>query len=138
MKFVMMAFVITTLSLFGLKAQTDSIAPAVPQGVQAFGYEKNIDIEWYNNTEPDLAGYKIYYWNGQEFSFFRNVNRSKSYYSIDIPVIGVSYSFKVSAYDSTGNESDLSDSAYAIAHLMSDDEFLDMVQRSTFRYFWDW
>ena len=52
--------------------------------------------------------------------------------------MGVSYSFKVSAYDLSGNESPLSDSVYAITHTMTDEEFLDMVQRSTFRYFYDY
>ena len=38
----------------------DLTPPDVPQGVQAFGYEKHVDVEWYNNSEPDLAGYKVY------------------------------------------------------------------------------
>jgi hypothetical protein len=125
-------------SYYFAQAQSDTIAPQTPQGVQAFGYEKNIDVEWQNNIEADLAGYKLYVWNGQKYNFFTNVSREKSFYSISMNILGVSFYFKVSAYDSSGNESPLSDSVYAITHLMTDDEFLDMVQRSTFRYFWDW
>jgi len=121
-----------------LKAQTDSIPPQTPQGVQAFGYEKNIDVEWYDNADADLAGYKLYIWNGQKYNFYTNVNKYRSFYSLSMNLIGVSFYFKVSAYDSSGNESPLSDSVYAITHTMTDEEFLDMVQRSTFRYFWDW
>ena len=122
-----------------VQAQTDTIPPQTPQGVQAIGCEKHIDVEWYNNSEPDLAGYKLYLWNGQKFNLHTNVRKDRSFFSLlNINFIGVGYSFKVSAYDSSGNESPLSDSVYAITHTMTDEEFLDMVQRATFRYFWDW
>ena len=116
----------------------DFTPPAVPQGVKAFGYEKHVDIEWYNNSEPDVAGYKIYIKSGQNYNYFTSVSNLKSYYSINMNLIGIPFTFKISAYDSSGNESPLSDSAYAITHTMNDEEFLDMVQRATFRYFWDW
>lgn len=116
----------------------DLTPPAVPQGVKAFGYEKHVDIEWYNDSEPDLAGYKVYIKSGQNYNYFTSVSNLKSYYSINMNLIGIPFTFKISAYDSSGNESPLSDSAYAITHTMNDEEFLDMVQRATFRYFWDW
>ncbi len=119
-------------------AQTDLIAPAVPQGVQAFGYEKYVDIDWYKNEETDLSGYKIYKWNGSEYAFYTIVPKDKSYLSLYIGVLGISYSFKLSAFDINGNESALSDSVNAVTHEMSDEEFLDMVQRTTFRYFYDY
>jgi hypothetical protein len=116
----------------------DLTPPTVPQGVKAIGYEKHFDFEWDNNSEPDLAGYKIYIKSGQNYNYFTSVKRHKSFYSFSVPIIGIPYTFKVSAYDSSGNESALSDSGYAISHSMTDEEFLDMVQRATFRYFWDW
>ena len=128
-------FILTTYVLYG---QTDSTPPQTPQGVQAFGCEKHIDVEWYNNTDADLAGYKLYIWNGQKFNFYTNVRKDRSFFTLNMNLIGVGFSFKVSAYDSSGNESPLSDSVYAITHTMTDEEFLDMVQRATFRYFWDW
>ena len=131
--FLMLSFYTSIIT-----AQTDTIPPATPLGVQAFGYEKHIDVEWFDNSEPDLAGYKIYIRNGQSFNLFANVGRERSFYSINMNLIGVSFYFKVSAYDSSGNESLLSDSVYAITHTMTDEEFLDMAQRATFRYFWDW
>jgi hypothetical protein len=129
---------ICALNNYLVQAQTDSLPPQTPQGVQAFGYEKHLDVEWYDNTDADLAGYKLYLWNGQKFNFYTNVRKDRSFYSLSMNLIGVGFSFKVSAYDSSGNESLLSDSVYAITHAMTDEEFLDMVQRATFRYFWDW
>lgn len=138
MKQIIFVLIITAISLIKTQAQTDTIPPATPENVQAFGYEKNIDIEWYNNSEADIAGYNIYIKNNQNFNLFTKVSREKSYYSININLIGIGFYFKVSSFDSSGNESILSDSVYAITHLMTDEEFLNMVQRSTFRYFWDW
>jgi len=138
MKIVVKLLIVMSLSHFGIEAQTDLIAPLVPQGVEAFGYEKNVDVEWYHNSEINLAGYKIYKWNGVDYAFYTNIPKEKSYLSLNVGVLGVSYSFKVSAYDLNGNESDLSDSVNAATHEMTDEEFLDMVQRSTFRYFYDY
>jgi len=118
---------IIAVSLTKTQAQTDTIAPATPSNVQVYGYEKNIDIEWYNNSEADIAGYNIYIKNNQNFNLYTKVSREKSYYSININLIGVGFYFKVSSFDSSGNESILSDSVYAITHLMTDEEFLDMV-----------
>ncbi|MEO8231973.1 MAG: glucoamylase family protein [Ignavibacteriota bacterium] len=133
---IVVIFIMGFLSV--IKAQTDTIPPATPVNVQAFGYENNVDVDWYHNSESDFAGYKIYKWNGNDYAFYTNVAKEKSYLTLNVGVLGISYSFKVSAYDLTGNESALSDSVDAETHTMTDEEFLDMVQRSTFRYFYDY
>lgn len=136
-----MRYIVTFLSLLIITIKVsaqDTTPPQKPQGVTAFGYEKHVDVDWYNNADPDLAGYKIYIKSGQSYSLYTTVNKNKTYYTINFNFIGVPFTFKVSAIDSSGNESPLSDSAYAVTHMMTDDEFLDMVQRTTFRYFWDY
>jgi hypothetical protein len=120
-----------------IKAQ-DTIPPMTPQNVKGFGYEKHIDVTWFNNSEPDLQGYKVYRRSGGQFVFYSNIPKEKSYLSLSLGVTGVTNYFKVSAYDISGNESPLSDSVEAVTHTMTDNEFLDMVQRATFRYFWDY
>ncbi len=135
---IICSLIITIIGLSTIQAQTDTIPPATPGNVQAFGYEKNVDIDWYHNSETDLAGYKIYKWNGNAYTLYTSVSKDKSYLTLNVGVLGISYSFKVSAYDVNGNESLLSDSVDAETHLMTDEEFLDMVQRSTFRYFYDY
>ncbi|NWF90942.1 MAG: T9SS type A sorting domain-containing protein [Ignavibacteriaceae bacterium] len=133
--------VLFTCSLLAIQiaySQSDTTAPQTPQRVKAFGYEKHIEVEWDSNTEPDLAGYKLYARSGQNFNLYTTISRTRSYFSLSMNLLGVGFYFKVSAFDSSGNESPLSDSTYAVTHLMTDEEFLDMVQRSTFRYFWDW
>lgn len=127
--------------IFGLTksySQTDTIPPAVPQNVIGIGYEKHLTVDWYHNTEPDLAGYKIYSRSGSGFAFLTEIPKEKSFYTSTVPIIGLTRYYKVSAYDLSGNESPLSDSVACTSHNMTDDEFLDMVQRATFRYFYDY
>jgi len=119
-------------------AVLDTIPPATPANVVGSGYEKHVDIDWYNNSELDLVGYKVYRKVSGQFIFYTNVPKEKSYISLNIGVTGVTNEFKVSAYDLSGNESPLSDSVVTTTHDMTDEEFLDMVQRTTFRYFWDY
>lgn len=136
-RYIAFAIILFTCS-FGTKAQTDTIPPNTPQNLKGFGYEKHIDLSWKANTESDLAGYKVYLWDGSTYNFHKQIDKSKSYYSFNLGISGYTFRFKISAYDLTGNESVLSDSVVAETHIMTDDEFLDMVQRTTFRYFWDY
>ncbi len=119
-------------------SQTDTIPPATPAHIQAFGYERHIDLTWWNNDEADLAGYKVYRRVSGQFYFYTNISKDKSYLSLNNLGLGNTQSLKVSAYDNNGNESPLSDSVSAVTHAMTDEEFLDMAQRGTFRYFWDY
>ena len=60
-------------------ALLDTIPPAIPVNVNGYGYEKHIDIDWRENSEPDLAGYKVYRRVGNEFDFYKTVSKEKSY-----------------------------------------------------------
>ena len=134
-----MLFLITSVKAYNIHPVVlDSIPPATPANVVGNGYEKHVDVDWFNNSEPDLAGYKVYRKVSGQFIFYTNVPKEKSYISLNIGVTGITNEFKVSAYDDSGNESPLSDSVVTTTHDMTDEEFLDMVQRTTFRYFWDY
>jgi len=86
--------------------------------VGVFGQALNINAQWNTNTEPDLAGYRIY-WTQEQGSYSN---------AFDVPLVnylpppqwnliqtdwltsGVWY-FVATAYDTSGNESDFSDEA---------------------------
>jgi hypothetical protein len=116
----------------------DTIPPAAPAGVTGIGYEKHLDVVWDASTEEDLSGYKIYKWNGSEFAYYNSRPAAKNYFSDYNLNTGYTGIYKVTAYDQSGNESLPGDSVIAYTHNMNDDEFLDMVQRATFRYFWNY
>jgi hypothetical protein len=129
---------VTAKANINSSAVLDTIPPVTPANVIGSGYENHVDIDWYNNSEKDLAGYKVYRKVGNQFVFYTNVPKEKSYLALNVGTPGITNTFKVSAYDDTGNESQLSDSVVVTTHNMTDEEFLDMVQRTTFRYFWDY
>lgn len=116
----------------------DSTPPATPTGVKAIGYELHADVVWQYNLESDLAGYKIYKHNGSSFVLLKTVKKNRSFSWEWIGNSNTTVRYKVSSYDNSGNESPLSAEVLATTHIMTDDEFLDMTQRATFRYFWDW
>lgn len=125
------------LSYAVLNAQ-DTTPPATPSGVKAIGYELHADVIWQYNLEPDLAGYKVYKFNGSSFVLSKTVIKNRSFSWEWIGTTGTTVRYKVSAYDIAGNESPLSAEVSATTHAMTDEEFLDMTQLATFRYFWDW
>ena len=137
-KLIIFVLMIIVVSLIRTQAQTDITPPVTPVNVQGFGYEKDLAVEWYHNSETDLAGYKIYSKSGNDYVLLATIPKEKSYYTSTVPVTGITRYYKVSAFDLTGNESPLSDSIICTTHIMTDEEFLDMVQRATFRYFYDY
>ena len=66
-------------------------------------------VLWDPNTEPDLAGYKVYYGtSSRSYSVVVDVGNVTSF-RIDDLTEGVRYFFAVTAYDTAGNESDFSE-----------------------------
>lgn len=115
----------------------DTIPPVTPVNITGNGYLRHLDLDWFPNTEPDLAGYKIYRYTNNQFNYFTTVSKEKSYFTLWIGGPGYSTALKISAIDVSGNESPLSDSIGLTTKEMTDYEYLDMVQRATFRYFYD-
>ncbi len=113
-------------------------APPAPQGVRAQGYERHIDIAWEPVHDPALAQYVIYRSeNGKPFAPIGvqrpGVNRFCDY--TGNPHMTASY--RVTARTSSLKESPPSAAATASTHPMTDDELLTMVQRASFRYYWE-
>ncbi len=113
-------------------------APPTPQGVQAKGYERHIDITWKPVDDADLAQYVIYRSvNGAAFKPVGvqrpGVNRFCDY--TGNPHMTASY--RVTARTSALVESKPSVEASASTHAMTDDELMTMVEEAGFRYYWE-
>lgn len=94
----------------------DTTPPVPPTGIRATALDNAIEISWSHNTEPDLAGYKVWvsdrYDGTYSFLAKTNGNRITDYGARN----GKRNYYAVSAYDFSGNESDLSrDVVYATA-----------------------
>ncbi len=74
-----------------------------------------LDLAWDSNTEPDLAGYRVYYGlESREYINFVNVGRVTRY-SLGNLMDGVIYYIAITAYDAFGNESDFSAEVFGTA-----------------------
>jgi hypothetical protein len=83
----------------------DKFPPAAPANLRATASANSVELSWDANTEPDLAGYRIYRaLNGGAFEKIADVNEIPAY--SDKPVeAGKTYRYVVTAVDKSGNES---------------------------------
>lgn len=96
----------------------DTIAPAAPSIIGVVGGYANAEVTWHLNTEADIAGYKLYFDTETELP----LEGIHTVYGDPSPIItGIdttkityglfndsTYYFAVSAFDVSGNESELS------------------------------
>ena len=81
-------------------------------------YAKDVTLQWNPNTEPDLAGYEVYYKTGSSGSPYTGTGAVEGNSPVDVGntttytlhglADGVTYFFAVKAYDTQGNHSDYS------------------------------
>ena len=74
----------------------------------------------------------------QHINFWQTLKIQIIFFGIGPGNISVANKYKMKAYDLSNNESQMSAEVSTFTHQMTDSEFLDMTQRATFRYFWDW
>jgi hypothetical protein len=111
--------IITVTAFFGCNYHqptyyVDTIAPHAPSGLTIYNGDERVDISWIHNRESDLAGYNIYYSRSYDGKYTL-IGSSSSNYFVDYDVYnGEIYYYAVTAYDFSGNESELSrDFVYA-------------------------
>ena len=86
----------------------DVTPPSTPQGLYALAGDKFVDIDWNKNPELDLMGYRIYV-STAAYGKYQYIGSTKQTYFIDEGISnGVTYYYKVIAYDFDGNESSFS------------------------------
>jgi hypothetical protein len=86
----------------------DTFPPAVPKGLNASIAPNSIEVTWEQNTEPDLAGYRLYRAAaGGAFEKIADVSQIPAY-SDQMVEHGKTYRYEVSAVDRAGNESERS------------------------------
>jgi hypothetical protein len=117
---------------------TDVTPPAAPAGLSAAPYHNYINLKWTPNTESDLAGYRIYRTQAEDFRITGTAARNATYYNDNTGAPPKTFSYKITAFDSSGNESEFSLPVTATTISAPDSVLLDSVQAATFRYFWDY
>jgi len=86
-------------------APADTFPPATPAGLRATAAPTSIELSWDRNTEPDLAGYRIYRsTNNGPFEKLTEVAQIPAY-SDHAVEHGKQYRYQLTAFDQSGNES---------------------------------
>ena len=92
----------------------DNTPPTIPSGIQVLNGDKVVDLSWNKNRENDLAGYNIYYSTTYYGKYTLIGSSSTNSYTDNGAQNGVLNYYAVTAYDQSGNESELSkDVVYA-------------------------
>ncbi|TDR20497.1 endonuclease [Marinicella litoralis] len=86
---------------------TDTTAPSQVSGLSAVANTSTIDLDWFDNTEADLAGYDVYrsQTSGSGYVKINSNQLSLSAYADSSITGGTTYYYVVTASDITGNES---------------------------------
>ncbi|MFH1119320.1 MAG: glucoamylase family protein [Bacteroidota bacterium] len=113
-----------------------------PTGVVAEGYDSHIDVSWNANPESFLNGYMVQRSTdgGISYSTVSVTDKNTLRYIDWVKPLGteVSLVYRIYALNAANEPSEPSTPASATTHFFSDEEFLDMVQEYTFRYFYDY
>lgn len=115
--------------------------PPAPTGFSGKGYELHGAFEWDPITSQSFDGYHLYRSEdaGQSYQLSKYIPLGDSMV-VDFwgaQGVGNQYLYRMTAVGFSGEESSPTPSVTISSATMSDDEFMDMVQEATFRYFWD-
>lgn len=106
----LMTAVLPLLILAGCVVQTqvDTTPPPIPQGIRTVSLDNAIEISWLPSEAGDLSGYHIWRGASQAGRFVEIGTVNQSPFVDDGVVNGTTYYYAISAFDRSGNESDLS------------------------------
>jgi hypothetical protein len=83
----------------------DTFAPATPAGLHGEAAPSSVELAWDRNTEPDLAGYRVYRAVGDgAMERVAEIQQIPSWSDRAVES-GKTYRYTVTAFDHTGNES---------------------------------
>ncbi len=117
----------------------DNIPPLRVENIRIDSREDRVFILWNQTKDNDVIGYNVY----------KSQHKKKDYEKINLRPVGLNYFrdndvsvgkkyyYQVTAIDASLNESLPSKISKIKVKKLSDDEFLDMVEKAAFSFFWD-
>ena len=105
--------VIVVIVMNSRLAKFVAVAAIFSFATSAFAETSSVSLSWDPNTEPDIAGYKVYWGTSSGvYSQFSDVSQTTA--SVSDLTVGVRYYFAVTAYNEAGLESGYSEEVSAI------------------------
>ena len=112
--------------------------PSTPTALTATGFERHVDLDWQAPEDPVTMEYVVY--RSEHGGAYRQVGVQRYGVHRFTDWLGspdTKASYQITARDAQMRESTRTAAATASTHPMTDDELLTMVQRASFRYYWD-
>jgi hypothetical protein len=118
-------------------AKIEDAAMALPMGlVQRIG-DRSVVLHWDPVADSGLAGYHVYRQSSATGPFEPRGVTLRTNHFVDFEVEnGSTYRYRVLVVDPDGQEGDPSTTISATPHVLDDEAFLDLAQRTAFDYFW--
>lgn len=107
--------------------------------LSATGYDSHAELNWTTPAGTSPVSYKIFRsTSAGAFSELKNTSKTQALDFTGFPGSQpIAYSYFLQALDGAGTVIAVSDTVGVTVQASSDEALLDMVQRYTFRYFWD-
>jgi hypothetical protein len=121
----------------GIVTTTKDAALAVPTGLVKRVGDRSIVLHWDPIVDSHLAGYHVYRAPSATGPLAQSRAMLSTNHFVDFEVEnGFTYRYQVRAVDTAGRESHDVATISATPHVLPDETFLDLVQRTAFDYFW--
>jgi hypothetical protein len=116
---------------------TQDAALSVPTGLVQRDGDRSVILHWAPVVVSHLAGYHVYRVSSRTGRLEQPHGLLRTNHFVDFEVEnGLTYRYWVRAVDTGGRESPDSATIMATPHVLNDEAFLDLVQRTAFDYFW--
>jgi len=129
--------VMTFLAVVSFSA--DDTAPLKIENIRDESREDRVFVLWDQTKDNDVIGYNIYR-SRKKNKGYKKINLNPvglNYFRDNDVVVGKNYYYQITALDASLNESQPSETTKVRVKELSDDEFLNMVEKAAFAYFWD-
>ncbi len=128
---------ILLLSACGLSLTT-ATAQAPPTNFTCQPFERHSNLRWDASTAANVSGYQIYRSSDSiQFNLIKTVGSGTRFTTDWTGAPGSKYWYRIRTQVQGGATGDYSPTLPAQTFEMNDDQLLDMVQRQTLRYFWE-
>jgi hypothetical protein len=116
--------------------RADPTPPVTPSGAQAAAFERHVDLSWALPTPADVESYRIERRTNGVWTPWIWANAEDGGAALWLGAPAVACTLRAVTEDWSFRESAPTAEFPLITRALGDVEFLDMIQRATFRYFW--
>ena len=109
--------------------------PPAPAALETRDGDRSVIVRW-EAPEADVHGYRVYRAVGESMEEVEPLTTRTDFVDTDVEN-GVVYRYAVRTVDEQGIASEPSADVTAMPRPLSDDEFLELLQRTAFDYFWN-